>query len=42
VHFVAEGGLRGVMRVLQPVARVAIARQMAGYHANLRHNIEAG
>ena len=41
VRFVAEGELRGVMRMLQPVTRVVMARQMAGYHANLRRNVEA-
>ena len=41
VHFVAEGGLRGVIRVLQPVAKLVMARQMAGYHRNLRRNVEA-
>ena len=42
VHFVADGELRGVMRMLQPVAKLLIARQMAGYHENLRRNVEAG
>ncbi len=42
VHFVADGELRGVMRALQPVAKRFIARQMAGYHENLRRNVEAG
>jgi len=42
VHFVAAGALSGVMRLLQPVARRLIARQMAGYHQNLRRNLEAG
>lgn len=41
VRFVAEGELRGAMRLLQPVTRVVMARQMAGYHANLRRNVEA-
>ncbi len=41
VHFVAEGELRGAMRILQPVAKRMIARQMAGYHQNLRRNVEA-
>jgi hypothetical protein len=30
------------MRLLQPAAKRAIARQMAGYHRNLRRNLEAG
>jgi uncharacterized protein YndB with AHSA1/START domain len=42
VHFVAEGELRGVMRVLQPVMRLVMGRQMAGSHRNLRRNVEAG
>ena len=42
VRFVAEGELRGAMRVLQPLARLVLARQMAGYHRNLRRNLEAG
>ena len=41
VHFVAEGALRGAMRILQPVAKRMIARQMAGYHQNLGRNVEA-
>ena len=42
VRFVAAGEARGVMRVLQPIAKLVIARQMAGYHENLRRNVEAG
>src|SRR4051812_27370097 len=42
VHFVAAGALSGVMRLLQPVAKRFIARQMAGYHQNLRRNLETG
>src|SRR4051794_32803815 len=42
VHFVAEGRLRGAMRFLQPLAKVAIARQMAACHRNLRRKVEAG
>jgi carbon monoxide dehydrogenase subunit G len=41
VRFVAEGELRGLMRVLQPVAKLLVARQFAGYHRNLRRNLEA-
>jgi uncharacterized protein YndB with AHSA1/START domain len=41
VHFVAEGELRGTLRLLQPLAVRLIARQMAGYHRNLRRNVEA-
>src|ERR671910_2850357 len=39
VRFLAEGELRGMMRVLQPVAKLVIARQMASYHRNLRRNL---
>jgi uncharacterized protein YndB with AHSA1/START domain len=41
VRFVAEGELRGVMRLVQPVAKLILGRQMAGYHRNLRRNLEA-
>jgi uncharacterized protein YndB with AHSA1/START domain len=41
VRFVAEGEMRGVMRILQPVAKLVLARQMAAYHRNLRRNLEA-
>ena len=41
VDFVAEGELPGVPRLLQPLAKRLIARQMAGYHNNLRRNLEA-
>ncbi len=41
VRFVAEGELRGVMRVLQPVTKLFMGRQMAGSHRNLRRNVEA-
>jgi hypothetical protein len=40
VHFAAEGQLRGAMRLLQPITRRLIARQFAGYHRNLRRNVE--
>jgi hypothetical protein len=30
------------MRVLQPVAKLVMARQLAGYHRNLRRNVEGG
>ena len=41
VDFVAEGELPGVPRLLQPLAKRLMARQMAGYHQNLRRNVEA-
>jgi uncharacterized protein YndB with AHSA1/START domain len=42
VHFVAEGQLKGAMRLLGPLAARIIARQFRGYHENLRRNLEAG
>jgi carbon monoxide dehydrogenase subunit G len=42
VHFVAEGELRGAMRIVQPVMKRMLARQMVGYHENLRRHVEAG
>jgi uncharacterized protein YndB with AHSA1/START domain len=41
VEFVAEGELRGVMRLAQPIVKRMLDRQFAGYHANLRRNVEA-
>jgi carbon monoxide dehydrogenase subunit G len=40
VHFVAQGQLRGLMRFLEPVVSRVGARQFAGYHRNLRRNLE--
>jgi uncharacterized protein YndB with AHSA1/START domain len=42
VEFVAEGPLKGAMRLLGPLATRMIARQFRGYHENLRRNLEAG
>jgi len=42
VHFLAAGELSGLMRLLQPLTKRIIARQMAGHHRNLCRNIEAG
>jgi uncharacterized protein YndB with AHSA1/START domain len=42
VRFVAEGQLRGPMRLLGPLASRMIARQFRAYHENLRRNLEAG
>jgi uncharacterized protein YndB with AHSA1/START domain len=42
IHFVAEGQLKGAMRLLGPLAARIIARQFHGYHENLRRNLEAG
>jgi uncharacterized protein YndB with AHSA1/START domain len=41
VDFVAEGRLRGPARLLAPVVKRVLARQFAGYHENLRRNVEA-
>ena len=40
VHFVAEGELHGVMRLLAPLIGRMMARQFAGYHRRLRSNLE--
>ena len=40
VNFVAEGELRGFLRVLGPLAGRMMSRQFAGYHRNLRENLE--
>jgi uncharacterized protein YndB with AHSA1/START domain len=41
VHFEAWGDLHGPQKLLQPVLKLAIARQFKKYHRNLRHNLEA-
>ncbi|HEX8856821.1 MAG TPA: SRPBCC family protein [Thermoleophilaceae bacterium] len=41
VHFVADGKLTGVLRLLGPIAKRLLNRQFAGYHENLRRNVEA-
>jgi uncharacterized protein YndB with AHSA1/START domain len=41
VEFVAEGELRGVMRLAAPILSRVVGRQFAGYHQNLRRNVEA-
>jgi uncharacterized protein YndB with AHSA1/START domain len=41
VNFAADGELRGVMRLVEPLMKLALARQFAGYHRNLRQRIEA-
>lgn len=42
VGFVADGPLRGLMRLGEPLLKRVMARQFAGYHDKLRHNVEAG
>ena len=42
VHFVAEGDLRGPMRLAQPLIKRLMSRQFAGYHENLRRRLETG
>jgi uncharacterized protein YndB with AHSA1/START domain len=41
VEFVAEGELRGLMRLAEPLLARMMGRQFAGYHDNLRRNVEA-
>ncbi len=41
VRFTAEGELHGAMRLLEPITKRMMARQFAGYHRNLRSNVEA-
>jgi uncharacterized protein YndB with AHSA1/START domain len=40
VHFVADGPLRGPLRLLEPVVKRVIDRQFREYHENLRRNVE--
>ena len=40
-HFVADGQLRGVMRLLEPVVSRILARQFADYHRNLCRIVES-
>jgi uncharacterized protein YndB with AHSA1/START domain len=41
VHFEAWGDLHGPQKLLQPLLKLAIARQFRKYHRNLRRNLEA-
>jgi uncharacterized protein YndB with AHSA1/START domain len=41
VHFEALVELRGPLKLLQPVVKLAMARSFATYHRNLRRNVEA-
>jgi uncharacterized protein YndB with AHSA1/START domain len=41
VQFVAEGELRGPLRILGPIMKIVIARQFAAYHRILRRNVES-
>jgi hypothetical protein len=41
VDFVAEGPLRGLMRLAAPIVTRLMARQFATYHENLRRNVES-
>ena len=41
VDFVAEGPLRGLMRLAAPVFTRLMAREFASYHENLRRNVES-
>ena len=42
VRFTAEGELHGIMKLLEPITKRLMARQFAGYHRNLRRNVEGG
>ncbi len=42
VYFVAEGELAGLAKLLEPILRRLLARQFAGYHRNLKRNLEQG
>ena len=41
VDFVAEGPLRGLMRLAAPILMRVMARQFATYHENLCRNVES-
>jgi uncharacterized protein YndB with AHSA1/START domain len=41
VDFVAEGPLRGLMGLAEPIVKRAMRRQFAEYHENLRRNVES-
>jgi uncharacterized protein YndB with AHSA1/START domain len=41
VDFVADGVLRGLMRLAGPIAKRMVDRQFAEYHENLRRNVES-
>jgi uncharacterized protein YndB with AHSA1/START domain len=41
IHFVAEGELRGPLRILGPIVKMVIARQFAAYHRSLQRNLES-
>jgi carbon monoxide dehydrogenase subunit G len=41
VDFVAEGDLRGPMKLLGPIVARMMGRQFREYHRNLRRNVEA-
>jgi uncharacterized protein YndB with AHSA1/START domain len=40
VHFIADGQLPGIMKLIEAAVRRALARQFARYHRNLRQNLE--
>jgi uncharacterized protein YndB with AHSA1/START domain len=42
VNFTAEGELHGVLKLVEPITTRLMARQFAGYHRNLRRNLEGG
>ena len=41
VDFTAEGALPGLLRFTEPIMSRLVRRQFAGFHENLRRNVEA-
>jgi uncharacterized protein YndB with AHSA1/START domain len=41
VDFTAEGTLPGLLRLIEPITSRLMRRQFAGFHENLRRNVEA-
>ena len=41
VHFTAEGTFPGLLRLTEPITSRLMRRQFAGFHENLRRNVEA-
>jgi len=41
VRFTAEGALPGLLRLVEPIAGLMMRHQFAGYHENLRRQVEA-
>ena len=41
VDFLAQGALRGPMRIVGPIVKTMVDRQFRTYHENLRRNVES-